>query len=437
MNRTLRIARFARVASRSRRVLSSTVDDVGFTQTKRFFSQHEMLPDDVLLHTSLADPDDAETDAEVRATVRALCSKYPGSYWRDLEDRSEYPTQFVEDLGKAGILGLLIPEEYGGSQAKFSTACAVLEEIHRSGCNGGAAHAQMYMMESLLQFGTDEQKSDLLPKIASGEIRFQSFGVSEPNNGTDTLGLETTATLKDDVYVVQGQKMWTSRAEHSDYMLLLARTKPEKSAKSLTCFLVDMKEALKKKQLTIKKIDAMINHSTCQLFFDDLEIPTQNVVGKEGEGFKVILSAMNAERVLIASECIGDAKFFLDKSVDYAKNRKVFGRPIGQNQGVSFPLAQCYADTLAASLVVKAACAKLENNLDAGKEANLAKHLASEASFKAGDVAMQTHGGFSFAREYDVERKWRETRLYRIAPVSTNLILSFVAEKVLGLPRSY
>lgn len=385
--------------------------------------------------------DKALMHEEMRSSVRGLCAEFPGAYWRERDAKSEYPTAFVKAMGESGYLSLLIPEEYGGSGLGLTEATIVLEEVHRSGCNAGALHAQMYTMGTIMKHGSEEQKDAILPKVATGEIRLQAFGVSEPNSGTDTLSLETTATLSEDgtEYVINGQKLWTSRAEHSDMMVLLAKTAGGGTPKRnwLSTFIVDMEEAQRVGGMTIRPIDTMINHSTCEVYFDELRIPAKNLVANEGDGLKTILGGMNAERVLIASECIGDARFFVDKAVEYANGRQVFGRPIGKNQGVQFPIAESYAQLEAAALMVHKAASLYDAGLPCGEQANMAKLLAADASWKAADVCMQTHGGYAFAREYDIERKWRETRLYRIAPISSNLILSFLAEKVLGMPRSY
>jgi acyl-CoA dehydrogenase len=377
----------------------------------------------------------------IREEVAKLCAGFPGEYWREKDKHRAYPTEFVAALGKAGFLAALIPEEYGGAGLPISAAAAILEEVQRQGCNGGACHAQMYIMGTLLRHGSEEQKAAYLPKIATGELRLQAFGVTEPTSGTDTLSLKTTAKKSGDNYIVNGQKIWTSRAEHSDLMLLLARTTPKEEAASrtegLSVFLVDMKQALAAGTLTIRPIDTMMNHATTEVFFDNMIIPAANLVGEEGKGFRYILSGMNAERLLIAAECIGDAKWFIEKATAYAKERNVFGRPIGQNQGVQFPIARAYAQMRAAELMVHEGIRKYEAGENAGAEANMSKMLAAEASFAAGDACIQTHGGFGFAAEYDIERKYRETRLYQVAPISTNLILSYVAEHVLGLPRSY
>ena len=376
----------------------------------------------------------------IRDSVRALCEQFPGAYWRDLDAKREYPTAFVKALTEAGFLGALIPEEYGGSGLGLRAACAILQEIHKSGCNAGAAHAQMYTMGTVLKHGSDAQKKDLLPKVASGEIRLQAFGVTEPTSGTDTLQLNTTAVKKGDHYVVNGQKIWISRAEHSDYMVLLARTTPKdqvkKKGEGLSVFLLDMREA-KNNGMTIRPIRTMMNHATTEIFFDNVKIPAANLIGEEGKGFKYILDGMNAERTLIAAECLGDAEWFINKAVAYANDRKVFGRPIGQNQGIQFPIARAYAQFKAASLVVERAANLFDAGEKSAEEANMGKMLASEASWAAAEICVQVHGGFAFAEEFDVERKFRETRLYQVAPISTNLILSYLAEHVLGLPRSF
>jgi acyl-CoA dehydrogenase len=377
----------------------------------------------------------------IREEVSKLCAQYPGEYWRTKDKERAYPSEFVAALGEAGYLAALIPEEYGGAGLPLSAAAAILEEVQRQGCNGGAVHAQMYIMGTLLRHGSEEQKQRYLPKIATGELRLQAFGVTEPTSGTDTLSLKTVAKREGDKYIVNGQKIWTSRAEHSDLMMLLARTTPREEAASrtegLSVFLVDMKEALAAGALTINPIDTMMNHATTAVFFDNMEVPAANLIGEEGKGFRYILSGMNAERLLIAAECIGDAKWFIEKATAYAKERVLFGRPIGQNQGVQFPIARAYAQMRAADLLVQEGIRKYEAGENCGEEANMAKMLAAEASWAAGEACVQTHGGFGFAAEYDVERKFRETRLYQVAPISTNMILSFVAEHVLGLPRSY
>ena len=378
---------------------------------------------------------------EIREQVRKLCAQYPGEYWRALDEKREYPTDFVKALTEAGYLSVLIPEEFGGSGLGITAAAVIMEEIQKSGCNGGACHAQMYTMGTILRHGTDEQKQKYLPGIATGELRMQAFGVTEPTSGTDTLSLRTTA-VKNNAgdYVVNGQKIWTSRVEHSDLMLLLARTQSkdeiEKRTDGLSVFIIDIREAVGN-GLEIKPIRTMINHATTEVFFDDLVIPANSLVGEEGKGFRYILDGMNAERILIAAECIGDARWFIQKATDYANDRQVFGREIGKNQGIQFPIAEAYMATEAANLMVEKAAQVYEGGARAGSEANMAKYLASEASWQAADMCMQTHGGFAFAEEYDVERKFRETRLYRIAPVSNNLILSFIGEHILGMPKSY
>jgi acyl-CoA dehydrogenase len=381
----------------------------------------------------------------IREEVAKLCAAFPGAYWQAKDRARAYPSEFVAALGEAGYLAALIPEEFGGAGLPLSAAAAILEEIQRQGCNGGAVHAQMYVMGTVLRHGSEEQKARYLPKVATGELRLQAFGVTEPTSGTDTLSLKTTAKRANDSggdhYVVNGQKLWTSRAEHSDLMILLARTTPREEAarrtEGLSVFLVDMKEALAAGSLTIRPIDTMMNHATTEIFFDNMRIPAANLIGEEGKGFRYILSGMNAERLLIAAECIGDAKWFIDKASSYAKERVLFGRPIGQNQGVQFPIARAYAQMRAAELLVHDGIARYEAGDNAGAEANMSKMLAAEASWAAGEACIQTHGGFGFAAEYDIERKYRETRLYQVAPISTNMILSYVAEHVLGLPRSY
>jgi acyl-CoA dehydrogenase len=376
----------------------------------------------------------------IREEVAKLCQQYPGDYWRAKDRERAYPTEFVTALSEAGYLAALIPEEYGGAGLPISGAAAILEEIQAQGCNGGACHAQMYIMGTLLRHGSDAQKAEYLPKIATGELRLQAFGVTEPTSGTDTLSLKTSAKKDGDHYIINGQKLWTSRAEHSDLMLLLARTTPKDQAarrtEGLSVFLVNMKEAVGN-GMTIRPIETMMNHSTTEVFFEDMRVPAANLIGEEGQGFKYILSGMNAERLLIAAECIGDAKWFIAKATAYAKERVLFNRPIGQNQGVQFPIARAYAQTRAAELLVHEGLRKYEAGENCGEEANMSKMLAAEASWAAGEACVQTHGGFGFAAEYDIERKFRETRLYQVAPISTNMILSFVAEHVLGLPRSY
>jgi acyl-CoA dehydrogenase len=377
--------------------------------------------------------------AAIRQAVAALCARFPGEYWRKLDRERGYPRDFVQALTEGGFLGCLIPEEHGGSGLGIGAAAAILEEVHKSGSNGAACHAQMYIMGTLLRHGSAAQKAKWLPKIASGELRLQAFGVTEPTAGTDTTALRTTARREDEVYVVNGQKIWTSRIEHSDLMLLLARTAPrreEKRADGISAFLVDLRQAVGK-GVTIRPIRTMMNHATTEVFFDNLAVPAENLIGEEGRGFRYILDGMNAERILIAAECIGDARWFIAKATDYAKSRIVFGRPIGQNQGVQFPIARAYAASEAAALMVERAAELYEAGQPCGKEANMAKLLAADASWQAADMCVQTHGGFGFAEEYDIERKFRETRLYQVAPISTNLILAYLAEHVLGLPRSY
>ena len=381
-----------------------------------------------------------EDFSDIRDAVRSLCQGYPGEYWREKDRKREYPTEFVQALTDSGFLAVLIPEIYGGSELGIQEAAAILEEIHKSGCNGAACHAQMYIMGTLLRHGSEEQKKKYLPGIASGELRFQAFGVTEPGSGTDTTSIRTFAKKEGDEYVVNGQKVWTSRAEHSDLMLLLARTTPKdevtKRTEGLSVFLVDLRKSLNH-GVTIRPISTMINHATTEVFIDDLRIPAEQRIGEEGKGFRYILDGMNAERILIGAECIGDSRWFIQKASEYAKDRKVFQRPIGQNQGIQFPIAKAYAQSEAADLMVRKAASLFDSGKPCGKEANMAKLLAADASWEAADVCLQTHGGFGFAEEYDIERKFRETRLYRIAPVSTNLILSYLAEHVLGLPRSF
>jgi acyl-CoA dehydrogenase len=382
----------------------------------------------------------ADPHAEIREEVAKLCARFPGEYWRNVDRERAYPTEFVQALTEAGYLGALIPEEYGGAGLPLSAAAAILEEIHRSGGNAGACPAQMYIMGTILKHGSPDQKKRYLPKIASGELRLQAFGVTEPTSGTDTTALRTVAKREGDKYIVNGQKIWTSRAEHSDLMLLLARTTPRsevaKKTEGLSTFIVDMKAALGH-GLTIRPIRTMMNHNTTEVFFDNMEVPAENLVGQEGRGFRYILDGMNAERLLISSESIGDAKWFIRKAVDYSKERVLFGRPIGQNQGVQFPIARAYAQMRAAEALLRQGLAKFEAGQPCGEEANMSKMLAAEAAWAAGEACIQTHGGFGFAEEYDVERKYREARLYQVAPISTNLVLSYVGEHVLGMPRSY
>ncbi len=386
---------------------------------------------------SLADPELIEA---LRHTVRALCRDFPPSYWRGLDREKAYPSAFVEAMTKAGLLGVLIPEEYGGGGLGLTAAAAILEEVHASGGNAAALHAQMYTMGTVLRHGSTAQKETWLPRIADGSIRLQAFGVTEPTAGTDTTSISTFARREGDTYVINGQKVWTSRAEHSDLMVLLARTTPKdqvtRKADGLSVFLVDMRAALGK-GLTIKPIATMLNHATTEVFFDNLVIPADSLIGEEGKGFRYILDGMNAERILIGAECLGDAAWLIGKARDYANSRVVFGRPIGQNQGVQFPIARAYAQTHAARLTIYDAAGRYDAGQPCGEQANIGKMLASEASWAAADMCLQTHGGFGFAEEYDIERKFRETRLYQVAPISTNLILAYVAEHVLGLPRSY
>ena len=386
-------------------------------------------------HATPTDP-----HAAIREEVRKLCARFPGEYWRALDARRGYPTEFVRALTEAGYLAALIPEEFGGAGLTLSGAAAILEEVHASGGNGAACHAHMYIMGTILRHGSDAQKRRYLPGIASGELRLQAFGVTEPTSGTDTTALRTTARREGDRYIVNGQKIWTSRAEHSDLMLLLARTTPRdqvaKKTEGLSTFIVDMRTVLGR-GLTIRPIRTMMNHNSCELFFDNMEVPADNLVGQEGRGFRYVLDGMNAERLLISAECIGDAKWFTQRSVAYAKERVLFGRPIGQNQGVQFPIAKAYAQMRAAEAIVQQGLQKFERGEPCGEEANMGKMLAAEAAWAAAEACIQTHGGFGFAEEYDVERKYRETRLYQVAPISTNLILSYLGEHVLGMPRSY
>jgi alkylation response protein AidB-like acyl-CoA dehydrogenase len=387
-----------------------------------------------------AAPDIDDRYAEVRAGVRKLCEGFPGEYWRKCDRDRSYPAAFVQALTEAGYLAALIPERYGGAGLPLSGAAAILEEIQLSGCNGAACHAQMYIMGTLLRHGSDAQKHAYLPNIASGSLRLQAFGVTEPSSGTDTGSIKTFARRHGDAYVVNGQKIWTSRAEYSDLMLLLARTTPrdrvKKRTEGLSVFVLDLR-TLKGAGLTIRPIRTMMNHATTEVFFDDVRIPADSLIGEENNGFRYILSGMNAERILIGAECIGDAKWFIQKAIQYAKERKVFERPIGQNQGIQFPIATAYAQMRAAELMVHQAAALFDAQVDCGAESNMAKMLAAEASWHAAEACIQTHGGFGFAEEFDIERKFRETRLYQVAPVSTNLILSYLAEHILGLPRSY
>ena len=377
---------------------------------------------------------------EIRESVRRVCADFPGAYWRKLEEQEAYPTAFVRALTEAGYLGALIPENYGGSGMPLRAAAVILEEIHASGCNAGACHAQMYTMGTVLRHGSEAQKQRYLPQIASGELRLQAFGVTEPTTGSDTTKLKTRAVRDGDSYVVNGQKVWTSRALHSDLLLLLARTTPldevKKKSEGLSVFLVDIRNA-RGKGLDIRPLKAMINHNATEVFFDNLRIPADSLIGQEGRGFKYILDGMNAERILVSAEAIGDARWFTKTSAAYVNERRVFDRPIGQNQGVQFPIARAHAETEAADLVLRRAAARFSAGLPCGDDANMGKLLASEAAWHAAEACMQSHGGFGFAREYDVERKWRETRLFQIAPISTNMVLSYIAEHMLGLPRSY
>ncbi|MFB9269783.1 acyl-CoA dehydrogenase family protein [Bradyrhizobium erythrophlei] len=381
-----------------------------------------------------------EDFSDLRNTVRQICKGFPGEYWRKLDDQSAYPTEFVAALTEAGFLGALIPEEYGGSGLPLRAAAVILEEINANGCSASPAHAQMYIMGTLLRHGNETQKRTYLPEIAAGRLRLQAFGVTEPNTGSDTTQLKTRAERQGDVYIVNGQKVWTSRALHSDLMLLLARTSPVDQVKrrtdGLSVFLVDLREA-KGNGVEIRPIKAMVNHNTTEVFIENLKVPAANLIGEEGKGFRYILDGMNAERILVASECVGDGRWLLGKGVAYANERRVFGRSIGQNQGIQFPLARAYAELEAADMMCRRAAALFQAGQPCGADANIAKLLASEATWKAADTTFQTHGGFAFAQEYDVERKWREVRLYQTAPISTNMVLAYVAQHVLGLPRSY
>jgi acyl-CoA dehydrogenase len=378
--------------------------------------------------------------AEIRTEVTKLCARFPGPYWRKLDEQRAYPTEFVTALTQAGYLSVLIPEEYGGSGLGLSAAAAILETIQANGCNGAACHAQMYVMGTILRHGSQTMKEKYLPQIASGKLRLQAFGVTEPSSGTDTTALRTIARRDGDHYVINGQKIWTSRAQHSDLMLLLARTSPRseaaKKTDGLSTILVDMRE-VEGLGLTIQPIRTMMNHNTCEVFFSDVRVPVANLVGTEGQGFRYILDGMNAERLLIAAECVGDGMWFTARSVAYAGERQVFGRSIGHNQGVAFPIARAYAQLQGAALMVREGCRAYQAGGKIGEHANIAKLLAADASWACAEACVQTHGGFGFAEEYDVERKFRETRLYQVAPISTNLILAYLAEHVLGLPRSY
>lgn len=381
-----------------------------------------------------------ESFGELRSAIRQLCQRFPDEYWRGLDQKREYPDTFVQALTEAGWLAALIPDEYGGSGLGVTEASVILEEINRCGGNAGACHAQMYIMGTLLRHGSDEQKRKYLPPLAKGELRLQAFGVTEPGTGSDTTKLKTTAVRQGDRYIVNGQKVFTSRVQHSDIMLLLARTTPidrvNKKTEGLSVFLVDLRK-VDEDALTVRPIDTMMNHETNELFFDGLEIPAENLIGEEGKGFRYILDGMNAERILIAAECVGDGYWFVERACGYANERVVFGRPIGMNQGVQFPLARAYINVEAANLMRFRAAELFDAGQACGAEANMAKLLAADASWEAANATMQTHGGFGFAVEYDIERKFRETRLYQVAPISTNLILSYIAEHVLGLPRSY
>ncbi|AJG24886.1 acyl-CoA dehydrogenase family protein [Cupriavidus basilensis] len=377
---------------------------------------------------------------DIREAVRALCTGFDSAYWQRVEEQNAFPEEFVQALTKAGWLSALIPEEYGGSGLPLTAASVIMEEINRTGGNSGACHGQMYVMGCLLRHGSAEQKQRWLPGIASGELRMQSMAVTEPTTGTDTTKLKTTAVKKGDRYVINGQKVWISRVQHSDLMLLLARTTPldqvKRKSEGLSVFVVDLREAIGK-GLTVRPIRNMVNHETNELFFDNLEIPAENLIGEEGKGLKYILDGLNAERILIASECVGDGYWFIERASSYARERIVFDRPIGQNQGIQFPIARAYVNVEAASLMRYKAAALFDAGKPCGKEANISKLLAADASWEAANVCLQTHGGFGFAAEYDIERKFRETRLYQVAPISTNLILSYVAEHVLELPRSF
>jgi len=377
---------------------------------------------------------------EIRDSVRKICARFPGAYWRDLEARQAYPGDFVKALTDAGYLAALIPEQYGGAGLPLRAAAVILEETHAAGCSAGACHAQMYIMGTLLRHGSADQKARYLPGIARGDLRLQAFAVTEPTTGTDTTRLKTRAVRDGDHYVIDGQKVWTSRALHSDLMLLLARTTPveqvKKKTEGLSVFLVDI-GACRGKGLEIKPLAAMVNHNTTEVFFDGVRVPAGNLIGQEGKGFRYILDGINAERILVSSEAIGDARWFTRTAVDYSKQRIVFDRPVGQNQGIQFPIARAHAETEAADLVLRKAAALFDAGLPCGNDSNIGKMLAADAAWHAAEACMQTHGGFGYAREYDVERKWRETRLFQIAPVSTNLVLAYIGEHILGMPRSY
>lgn len=376
----------------------------------------------------------------IREGVRALCAEFPAEYWRKIDEEKGFPEAFVSAMSEAGWLSAMIPEEYGGSGLGLAEASVILEEVNRCGGNSGTIHGQMYNMFTLLRNGSDEQKRYYLPKLASGELRLQSMGVTEPTTGTDTTKIKTTAVRKGDTYVINGQKVWISRIQHSDLMILLARTTPlaevQRKSEGMSIFLVDLREAIGN-GLTVQPIANMVNHETNELFFDNLEIPASSLIGEEGKGFRYILDGLNAERTLIAAECIGDGRWFIEKASQYARDRVVFGRPIGQNQGVQFPIAKAHIEVEAADLMRWRACEQYDRGENAGASANMAKYLAAEASWAAANACLQTHGGFGFANEYDVERKFRETRLYQVAPISTNLIMSYVAEHLLELPRSF
>jgi alkylation response protein AidB-like acyl-CoA dehydrogenase len=381
-----------------------------------------------------------EDHADVRDAVRRICADFPQAYWRELDEREGYPTEFVDAMTESGFLASLIPEEYGGAGLSLRTAGVILQECHASGCYAAAAHAQMYTMGTVLRHGSPEQKQKYLPKIASGELRLQAFGVTEPTTGTDTTRLKTRAVRDGDHYVVSGQKVWTSRAEHSDLMLLLVRTTPydqvQKKTDGISVLLVDMREA-RGNGMTIRKLKAMMNHNTTEIFFDNLRVPVENLIGTEGKGFRCILDGMNAERILVSHESIGDGQWFIRTAAKYANERIVFDRPIGRNQGIQFPIARAYAELQGADMMVRKAAALFQAGLPCGEDANIAKLLSSEAAWNAGEACLQTHGGFGYAKEYDVERRWREARVQRTAPISTNLILAYLGEHVLGMPRSY
>ncbi len=381
-----------------------------------------------------------EDYADVRESVRRLCARFPGEYWRKLEESESYPVEFVQALTESGFLGALIPEEYGGIGLPLRAASVILSEIHAAGCSAGACHAQMYIMGTILRHGSAEQKARYLPAIAQGELRLQAFGITEPTTGSDTTNVKTRAVRDGDAYRITGQKVWTSRALHSDLMLLLARTTPaldvKRKTEGMSVFIVDLREALGK-GLSIRPLPAMINHNTTEVFLDDVVVPAENLIGEEGQGFRYLLDGLNAERILVASEALGDARWFCAKAAEYGSERIVFGRPIGQNQGIQFPIARAHCEAEAADMMIRKATALFDAGMECGPDANIAKLLASEAAWHAGEAALQTFGGFGYAREYDIERKWRETRLFQIAPISTNLILAYVAQHVLRMPRSY